>query len=74
MSLEAVLAENTQAMASLTEMLKVTAANQERLIAGQQAALEKVDAPARARTTRAKKDDAPAADANSGPTSCCILR
>lgn len=64
MSIEAALAALTDAVQKNTETslaviaaLKVTGENQERLIAGQAAAIEKVEAPKR---TRAKKDEAPA--------------
>ncbi|MBB5986007.1 hypothetical protein [Sphingobium lignivorans] len=56
MALEEALLEATKGMAALTEMLKITAQNQERLIAGQAAAIEKVQPETRTRT-RAKKDE-----------------
>lgn len=61
MSLEAALAENTAQIAAFTSLMqdKVLPVY-ERLIAGQAAALDKIEAPKATRTTRAKKDDAPA--------------
>lgn len=58
MSLEAALAENTAALNAHSELLKVVTANQERLLAGQQAAIDKIEAPRAARTSR-KAADAP---------------
>lgn len=69
MTIEAAIAGLTEAMNKNTETglaliaaLKVTGENQERLIAGQAAAIEKVEAPKQTRT-RAKKDEqAPVAE------------
>ena len=55
MSIEVKLDELTKSVLGLTEMMKITAANQERLIAGQAAAIEKVE-PAK-RTRSSKKED-----------------
>src|SRR3569623_1850902 len=63
MSLEAAIAELTQSNLALIAQLKITGENQERLIAGQVAAIDKVEAPKAART-RAKAAETPAA----GPT------
>lgn len=54
MSLEAALAENTAAMKELVAALKITGENQERLIAGQAAAIAKVE-EGKAPATRTRK-------------------
>lgn len=62
MSIEAKIDDLNTNMLALIAALKVTGENQERLIAGQAAAIEKVEASKQTRT-RAKKDEqAPAAE------------
>jgi len=61
MSLEAALAENTAAVLAHIEVLKQIGVNQERLLAGQSVAIEKVEA-FKATRARKKPDDAPAAE------------
>ena len=66
MSLEAKIEQLTGTITALTEVLKQTVANQERLVAGQQAAIDKIEAgkadkPA-TRTRRSKKEEEPAED------------
>lgn len=59
MSLEAALAENTAAILAHIEVLKQIDQNQQRLLAGQSAAIDKVEAPKATRSRKAK-DEAPA--------------
>ncbi len=59
MSLEAALAENTAALSALGAILAQIDQNQQRLLAGQAAAIDKVEAPKATRTRKAK-DEAPA--------------
>lgn len=64
MSLEAALAANTEALTAHTEVMKAVVANQERLLAGQQAAIEKIEAP---KATRARTKDEPSKETKAEP-------
>lgn len=59
MSLETVLAENTAALIAHGELLKQIDQNQQRLLAGQQTAIDKVE-PVKATRARKTKDETPA--------------
>lgn len=65
MSLEAALAENTAALLAHAELLKQIDHNHQRLLAGQQTAIDKVEAPKPTRTRKAK-DETPPADEPKG--------
>lgn len=67
MSIEAKIDELNTNMLALIAALKVTGENQERLIAGQAAAIEKVEAPKQTRTRTKKDEQAPAADPTPEP-------
>lgn len=56
MSIEALIGELKEALAANTAALTAVAANQERLIAGQAAAIDKIEAPKAKRETKAEKE------------------